>query len=426
MYSGSQKFSSSFLVLLLFVSSIVVITEQTASLHLPFVTVQGKFLPSNNVTGDYWPTDDWRNSTPEAEGMNPSVLNDMLDFIDAEDYPIDSVFIVKNGYVVFEEHPTGYYGPDSRHEMHSVTKSFASTLIGIALQQGLLDNVSQLLLDFFPEYTQQNPDPRWNEITIEHLLTMSAGFEWDESTLPYTDPNVNDIGGMIASDDAVQFVLDKPMLYTPGEHWHYSGGVSLLLGAIIEQIYDRGTRRFADDFLFDPLGIDSVSWFAMPGGWLNTYGGALRVRPRDMAKLGYLYLNNGTWNDTQILPADYVQNATYPHFTNLPFPPDFTGYGWQWWLLRDLETFAALGRAGQKIIVSREHDMITVFTASVPDNAYDPEFDLYFDYIIESIGTFEPNPLTDSMVMIGVLVGVIAVPIVAAAIYFSRKISSRT
>jgi CubicO group peptidase (beta-lactamase class C family) len=225
---------------------------------------------------------------------------------------------------------------------------------------------------------------------------------------------------MIASNDAVQFVLDKPMLYTPGEHWWYSGGVSLLLGAIVDQIHNRSTLRFAKDFLFDPLGIDGGSWYVVPGGWLNTFGGAFRVRPRDLAKLGYLYLNNGTWNGTQILPEDYVYNATYPHYTELPFPSDFTGYGWQWWLLRDLETFAALGRGAQKIIVSREHDMVTVFTASVPDDGHDPEFDLYFDYILESIGASDPDPMTDSTFMIGAIITAVGILLVAVVVYFKR------
>jgi CubicO group peptidase (beta-lactamase class C family) len=306
---------------------------------------------------------------------------------------------------------------NSRHELHSVTKSFASTLIGIAIQQGLIGSVNEYLLDFFPAYVQANPDPRWDNVTIEHLLTMSAGFEWDESTLPYSDPDVNDLGGVFASSDGVQFVLDKEMLHNPGDHWLYSGGSSLLLGAIVQQVADGTTKNFADEFLFDPLGFDGVSWFRVPGNWYNTFGGQLRVRTRDLAKLGFLYLNNGTWNGTQILSKDYVLNATYPHYTDLPFPPDFTAYGWQWWILRDMETFAALGRGGQKIIVSREHDMVVVFTATIGDYDHDPEFDLFYDYIMESVEPTSEGVSPDIVVGIGAII-IVAVVVV---VYYTKR-----
>lgn len=421
-----QKSRCFLLIFILFISSTIFITEQTAGLNQPSNVIQYHTSNNGNSTPDYWPTDGWRNSTPEAEGMDPGILSDMLDYIEEQDYPIDSVFIVKNGYVVFEEYPTGVYDADRKHEMHSVTKSFTSTLIGIALQQGLLGSVDELLLDFFPEYTPQNPDPRKSEITLEHLLTMTAGFEWDESTLPYLDPNVNDIGGIIASDDGVQFVLDKPMIHDPGEYWWYSGGVSLLIGAIVQQISTQSTKAFAEDFLFEPLGIESVRWFRVPGGWYNSFGGQFMITPKDMAKLGFLYLNNGMWNDTQIIPETYVRNATQPHFTDLPFPPDYAGYGWQWWLLPDLETFAALGRAGQKIIVSREHDLVAVFTASVRDGSYDPEFDLYFSYILESISPSEHFVPTESLapMVIGVLLCIGVSPIIASVAYYFKKVKS--
>lgn len=404
------------LVFLLLCTSITASTGQTEFVYPPLIDAHTGFSPSNNATREYWPTDGWRNSTPEAEGMDSTVLNSMLQYIETEEYPIDSILIIKNGYRVLEEYPTGRYGVDSRHELHSVTKSFASTLIGIAIQQGLIESVDEYLLDFFPEYTPANPD-RWDLVTIKHLLTMSAGFEWDESTLPYSDPEVNDIGGIFASDDGVQFVLDKPILHDPGVHWHYSGGSSLLLGAIVQQVAEGTTKNFADEYLFDPLGFDGVSWFRVPGNWYNTFGGQLRVRTRDLAKLGFLYLNNGTWNGSQILPKDYVLNAIYPHYTDLPFPPDFTAYGWQWWILEDMETFAALGRGGQKIIVSREHDMVVVFTATIGDYDHDPEFDLFFSYIMESLNPSTQYPFFEISVAVG---GVICVMVVAVVFYLKR------
>jgi CubicO group peptidase (beta-lactamase class C family) len=389
-------------------------------------SIENQFTSSNSQTSirDYWPTDGWRNRTPAEEGMSATILNNMLEYIEEQDYPIDSIFIARNGYSVFEEYPSGLYTPTRRHLMHSVSKSFSSTLIGIALQQGLIGSVDEYLLDFFPEYTPANPDTRKNDITVEHLLMMRAGFEWDESSLPYTDPDVNDIGGMMASSDVVQYVLDKPMTHDPGEHWLYSGGVATLLGAIIQQIPGYTTMSFAEEFLFDPLGFGLTGLYTYPGGWYNTQGG-LRLNTHDMAKLGYLYLNNGTWNDTQILPADYITNATFPHSTDLYFPPEMAGYGWQWWLAPDMETFMAIGRAGQKIIVSRELDMVVVFTAHIGDLDYDPEFDLYNDYVLESVlagpDTNHTSIPDDFNFTAFIVSGIAVIGIIGVLVIFYRK-----
>ncbi|MHA2423985.1 MAG: serine hydrolase domain-containing protein [Candidatus Thorarchaeota archaeon] len=413
-----MKSESVLLVCILLLSSVSFTTGDTTISAQHFMQLEQSLLSNTNITRNYWPTDGWRNSTPEAKGMQSSVLNDMLEYIEAEDYRIDSILIVKNGSLVFEEYPSELYNADRRHELHSVTKSFASTLIGIALQQGLIGSVNEYMMDFFPEYTSANPDPRRNNITIEHLLTMTAGFEWDESTLPFLDPEVNDIGGIFAAEDGVQFVLDKPMVYHPGEHWLYSGGVSLLLGAIVQQVAGVSLRNFADEYLFDPLGFDGVSWFQTPGGWYNTLGGQLRIRSRDLARLGFLYLNNGNWNGTQILSEDYVKNATTPiGFSPFENAPEY-GYGWQWWTRSDLGIYFAMGLHGQKIMVSPEHDMVVVFTALMED--YDPEFYLFNEYILGSLEPSEDIPLFDPLI-IGIVLSVGCISLASIVIYLFKR-----
>ncbi len=414
----------SFLFIFLFTFALTVISKYATINQQSTIDNIFSISQDGNSTRDYWPTYGWRNSTPAAEGMSARILDDMISHIEDQDYPIDSVFIVRNGYAVFESYPSGLYYPTRKHDMHSVSKSFTSTLIGIALQQALLESVNQHLLDFFPEYTPANPDSRKSDITIEDLLTMSAGLEWDESSLPFTDPDVNDLGGLMASSDVVQFVLDKPMVHDPGEVFLYSGGVTTLLGAIVQQCSGLSTTRFADEYLFEPLGFGSTTWYLFPGGWCNAQGG-LRVNTRDMAKLGFLYLNNGTWNGTQILSSSYVSNATTPHFTDLYFPPEYAGYGWQWWLAPDMETFMACGRMGQKIIVSRELDLVVVFTARVGDLDYDPEYDLYTDYILQAIAlgpdanqTLIPSDFTVPAIIISGVAGV------GIFVLFYRKKSS--
>lgn len=355
----------------------------------------------------YWPTDSWRYSTPQEQGMSNDTLNEMMDFIEEQGYPIHSVLVIRNGYAVFEEYPHEYYSANHLTLLHSVTKSFASTLIGIAIQQGLLQGVNETVLSFFPEYTIANPDPLKDEMTIEDLLTMTPGFEWDEWSYAYEDAENNTLRAMIESPDAVQYVLDKPMVYTPRTHWVYNGGASLLLGAIIQHISNLTTYEFAQQYLFEPLGFGFSTWYATSGGWCNTFGG-LRLTTRDIAKLGFLYLNNGTWNDTQILPSYFVSNATKPIDLNNPLGASF-GYGWHWWTRSDLGIYFAYGRYGQKIMVAPEHDLVVAFTAHVPDDGYDPEFDLFRDYILQSIVDESPSfPILEIFTIsgIGILVAI--------------------
>jgi len=374
-----------------------------------------------NAPRDYWPTEGWRSSTPQEHGMNNETLYDMVRLIDAQDYPVLSIVIVKDGYIVFEQYLSEYLTAQYHHLLHSVTKSFAGTLIGIALQQGLLSGVNETVLSFFPEYEIANPDPRKDRMTIEDLLTMTPGLDWDEWSTPYVDPDTNTLMGMMYSSDAVKFVLDRPMASEPGTTWTYCGGASVLLGAIIQQVSNSSTLEFAHEYLFDPLGIDYGTWYLLPGGWYNTQGG-LKLTTLDTARLGFLYLNNGTWDGTQILPADFIARATSPIDIQNALGEPF-GYGWHWWIRSDLGVYFAYGRYGQKIMVSPEHDLVVAFNAMVPDDGYDPEFDLFRDYILKSIEEGPDESGTDSIpnqvYITWLIVGAAIIPVIVAVIYVS-------
>ncbi|MFW9832622.1 MAG: serine hydrolase domain-containing protein [Candidatus Thorarchaeota archaeon] len=355
--------------------------------------------------------------------MSAQVLDNMMDYIENQDYPIDSVLIVKDGYIVLEEYPREYYSNLTLHAQHSVGKSIASILLGVAFQQEMLDNVSQHVLDFFPEYDYLDFDPGWYDITIEHLLTMTPGFEWDEWSYPYVYPGQNPIMNMMFSSDAVEYVLNRSMVYEPGEHWAYNGGASTLLGAIIQQVYNDQLYYVFRDQLFDRIGITAFGLPTLPGGWYNVMGG-FRLRTTDMARLGFLYLNNGTWNGTQIVSADFVANSIQSIDHPIPLGPAF-GYGWHWWLRHDLGVYFAYGRYGQKIMVSEEQDMIVVFTAGVGDDEYDPEFDLYRDYILQSISAgpdgANPSGFSPEILIGATIIAIAAVPIVVVFVKHLRK-----
>ncbi len=322
-----------------------------------------------------WPTEGWQTSTPEEHGMDAAKLEQMMDLIEERDAPIDSVLVIRDGYIVFEKYRRGYEEASS-HQLQSVTKSFTSTLLGIALQEGLIQSLDQRLVDFYPDRTIDNLDVRKQNITLEDLLTMSEGMDWHEVDLPYTHPD-NSLGQMWRQDDVVQHVLDTPMLREPGEAWNYNSGTSILLGNIVEQVSGQSVLMFARQYLFDPLGIGSLYWAMADKSHYHTDGG-LYMTPRDMARLGYLMLNGGEWEGEQILPEDWVDHASSAHYQT----DGLYGYGYQWWTLPQGGIYTALGHYDQAIYVIPEADMVVVFTANVPDEAIHPEHGLLLRYIL--------------------------------------------
>jgi CubicO group peptidase (beta-lactamase class C family) len=329
----------------------------------------------------YWPTDEWLNSTPEEQGMDSSRLNELKDYI--EKYysrTMDSLIIVRNGYIILEEYPSGL-NPDTLHILHSVTKSFTSALIGIAIKQELIKNVNQKVLDFFPNRSIANLSPEKQNMTLEHLLTMTTGFQWNEWQYSYED-NRNDLIRAINSGDFVQFMLDLPMGSTPGTVWTYCTGASHLLSAIIEAVSNKSTLTFAQEYLFGPLGITDVYW-QYDSQHVYYGGSALHLNPRDMAKFGLLFLNNGSWDGQQIIPSDWIFNSTSTIYHQ--FSEEYNGYGYQWWTWPSLGgVYYAAGLYQQKIIVVPEHNLIVIFTADLRAGN-DPEPAILYHFIIPAV-----------------------------------------
>jgi CubicO group peptidase (beta-lactamase class C family) len=330
--------------------------------------------PSNRASTTYWPTEDWLESTPEEQGMDPTKLSEMMEYIDENSLNIESLLIVRNGFLVFEEYPDPTYNKDRKHILFSVTKSFTSALMGIAIQEGFVDSVEEKVLNYFPGREFANLDSRKRQINIEHLLTMTAGLEYDEWSTPYTSSQ-NDYNLMIQAEDSVQFVLDKPMVADPGAVWTYSTGATQILSAIIDYTTGDSTLDFAHNYLFGPLGITDVRWPA-DGQGINYGGSMMQLKPRDMAKFGYLYLHNGTWNNEQIVPAEWVKKST----ETITQHWEHGGYGYQWWTYPPFGIYAAQGYNSQSIFVIPNHNMVVVFTANIGSS--NPEPGILFNYII--------------------------------------------
>ncbi|HLO28477.1 MAG TPA: serine hydrolase [Anaerolineales bacterium] len=318
------------------------------------------------ATGTYWPTEGWRTLSPEAEEMDSHKLAEMLDAIQGQYLALHSLLVIRNGYIVSETY-FGHYQQDTRSEIYSCTKSVISTLIGIAIDKGYIDGVGHRIVDFFPDRTFANLDQTKQDITLEDVLTMRSGLDWLEADSTFA--------AMYRSQDWVKFMLDEPMARTPGSQFSYCSGCSHLLSAVLQQTTGMNTRDFAEQYLFKPLGITDAQWEADPTG-IPIGGWGLQLTPRDMAKLGYLYLQDGQWDGQQIVSAKWVEKATQKHTDT----DGDLGYGYQWWTYPSLNAYTALGRYGQTIFVIPESGLVIVTTAEMEN--HDQIFPLIEQYIV--------------------------------------------
>ena len=260
--------------------------------------------------------DGWQMATQESAGFDPKRLCELQAKLAAmPQHNVHGVVVVRGGRLVFENYPTGpdqrwgrdlgptEHGPEVRHDVRSVSKSVTSLLVGIALDRKLIASVDEPVLALFPEYADLRT-PEKDRILVRHLLAMSSGIAWDES-LPYSDPRNSEIQ-MIRSPDPNRFVLEQPIRSAPDKVWNYSGGSTQLLGAIVEKVSGQRLDAFAREVLFEPLGIADVEWVNMPSGGVAVASG-LRLRPRDMAKIGQLLLSGGAWDGRRIVSAEWLR-----------------------------------------------------------------------------------------------------------------------
>ena len=287
---------------------------------------------------------------------------------------LHGVVVVRHDRLVFEQYFAGrderlgrplgevQFGPDTLHDVRSVTKSVVSLLYGIAHHDGCVGSVEQPLLDAFPEYPDLQADPGRAKILARHALTMTMGVEWDES-LPYSDPR-NGERRMDAAPDRYRFILERPLVAAPGERWTYCGGAT----AVIAKLVARGTGRplldYATERLFTPLGIERFEWITDQRGEPSAAAG-LRLRPRDLARIGQLVLHHGRWGDPEVVPAAWLQESVIPRAE----VESSVRYGYFWWLassgIGDAPTpwIGAVGNGGQRLFVLPELDLTVVVTA---------------------------------------------------------------
>jgi len=259
-------------------------------------------------------------------------------------------------------HP--YYKDSELHTLQSVTKSITSLLFGIALDSNKDYHVGDKALPLVTGDDVGFQDKRKQNITIEDLLTMRSGIQWNEET-DHND-TTNDCFRLESSDKWIDYVLSKPMDTIPGTQFVYNGGGTVLLGKIVRTITGKRIDKWAEEKLFEPLGITDYYWKETPDGEIDTEGG-LYLKAEDLAKIGALFLNKGKWNDKQIVSESWVTTSTSPLLKNVkPQWRDVTGYGYQWWIPAysddgSVGIYAANGYGGQYLMVAPAYQLIIVF-----------------------------------------------------------------
>lgn len=328
----------------------------------------------------------WLESSPGEQGFNGELLSEAFDAARQKSF-VYSFLVIRNGYLVGEEYFNGF-SRSSSCNIRSISKSFISALVGIALQQGYLDSLEQKMLNFFPEYDRSELDPRTRQITVRHLLMMRAGF----------DNSIEDYGlnwmQWINSPDWVRYAIRLPIEYDPGTHFAYITAESHLLSAILTKVTGMSTLAFARKHLFDPLQISIVNWERDPKGYY--IGGTdMYFTSRDLARFGYLYLNGGEIDGKQIVPPEWVEESlTYWSGGSTVWGAmNHIGYGYQWWLgeVAQEQVIMALGYGGQFILIFPNRQMIVVATSYSeldPDTADDHEREILAivaNYVLPSL-----------------------------------------
>lgn len=356
-----------FVVLLLLGSGVFLSNCKKAEVEIE----EPSFLATGTYNGAYFPTSAWRTCAPEQVGMNSDALLQAYHYADNPNINTFGLVITRHGYIVAEAYFRGN-SQSSRFPSYSIAKSFLSAVTGIAIQQGHLQNVDELVSNYLVEWNDAAHEAAKRRMTLRDLLTMSSGLEWSEGDY-YDDTPQSDIYWMFESPDYLQYVIAKPSIAEPGTQWYYSSGDSMLISGVLQRAMGRTVYDFARENLLEPIGVGGISWASDDAG--QTVGGwGILATVREYAKFGYLYLRRGEWEGQQIVPRQWVDESTAPARSSVYW------YGYQWWRASALYgfensivppgTIIAWGIFTQQIFVIPEEDIVIVRVGydTDPDN----------------------------------------------------------
>ncbi|MCA1579289.1 MAG: beta-lactamase family protein [Acidobacteria bacterium] len=325
--------------------------------------------------------DAWQTANADSLGVDSVRLAALTQSIRSwPELGVHAILIERNGRLIYEEYFDGFderWGQplgrvtmtaDSKHDLRSITKSVVSALVGIAHGEGKIQSLDQPLTRWFPEYADLDTLER-RRVTLRHALSMTSGFDWNED-VSYNDPR-NDEIRMTRDSQPLRYALARPFVVEPGSDFKYNGGLTQVLAAVLERASKMSLEDYARTKLFEPLGITDVEWVGSLAGMPAAASG-LRMRARDLAKFGSLYLNGGKWKGKQVIPADWVDLSTRRHFKFRSQPgPNSSGqfgYGFFWWYscypstAGLVEARTAVGNGQQRIFVLPTlNTVVTIF-----------------------------------------------------------------
>lgn len=345
---------------------------------------------SNDPIGPIIPSPDdfeWTVASPSAHGFDSLALDSLTQRLASGDLGrITSLLIARDSVLVYEEYFRGHDQNDLV-PIYSCTKSICAAAVGIAINEGYIPGVDVRLFDYMDGYDLfpdgLNDSLNREAITLEHLLTMTAGFNWDEMGSPYGSAE-NTYNQMVSTNDYIQFTLNRRVSYAPGTRWEYNTGLSGFMAVVIQNATGVPIHQYVENKIFQYIGIDTCIWRTTPTGVTMT-GNGLQLRPRDMAKFGRLYSQSGKWKGASVIPSTWVEQSLAPHVQI----GDGRAYGYQWWMApvtddnnQQFYMPYALGYGDQHIFVPPVYDLVIVITA---DNDQDvpPE---YIPEIVTTIG----------------------------------------
>ncbi len=361
--------------------------------------------------------DGWEPSSLRDEGIDPQRIQALIKDVLAGRFDnIHGIVLVRNGKLVLEKYFDGYtfdfagpgfrgerttYDREKLHVTASVTKSVTSALVGIAIDRGFIRDVDEPMAAFFPQYADLIDEAK-SRITLEHLLTLTSGLQWNEVELWFRDPQF-DLVQLFVVPDPIAYILSKPAVQEPGTRWYYSGGDVTLLGEMIRKSSGLRMDAFAARYLMAPLGITDYEWDHLNPDIIHASGN-LKLRPRDMAKFGQLFLDGGTWKNQRIISKAWTEKSTAPA-VELPkdsllklVAPEYRSwarnagnrYGYLWWIKTYctasgcVDAYLADGWGGQRIIIFPTLNMVVVFTGgnyATPE----PVHEMVCEYILPAV-----------------------------------------
>ena len=335
---------------------------------------------------DYWPTKEWRQGEVGDLAMDSETFSQLESLIQSEYGNINGVVVVRRGYIAYERY-FNEYSPQDTHHVASVTKSIISALIGIAIDNGYIESVDQKVLDFFSDYHLNCDDKQKRQITIRHLLSMTAPYDFPDWQEP--------LDKMCMDSNWIKYTLD--MLGRNGNigDFKYSTAGAHLLSAIISKSTGKSAREFANQYLFEPIGMKVIPDYQMKSfgfddlfgkdvkGWvkdphgISTGGWGLTLSPRDMARFVFLYLNHGNWDGRQIISESWIDESVVKNNNH---------YGYMWWIREEEDVFAylALGDGGNCICCIPNQDLVVAIASGFMMNPRD-RWTIIKDYILPAI-----------------------------------------